>query len=46
MSWAVGFMAVIFPLQLVVLLVMDLVELAHIQLELRLPREKDRAHHS
>lgn len=46
MSWMVVFVTVLFPLPLVDLLVMDLVEIAHIQLELRLLRDEQRTHHS
>ena len=46
MSWKVVFVTVLFPLPLVDLLVMDLVEIAHIQLELRLLWDEQRTHHS
>ena len=46
MSWLVVFTTMIFPLLLVVLLVMDLVDLDRKQLESPLPQGKDRAHHA
>lgn len=46
MPWLVVFTTVIFPLLLVLLLVMDLVDLGPKQLESPLPQGKDRTHHS
>lgn len=46
MSWLVVFTTVIFPLLLVLLLAMDLVEVGPKRLESSLPQGKDRTHHS
>jgi hypothetical protein len=46
MFWLDMFMILILPLQLGVLLVMDLVQLDHMRLKLSLPKDKGRTVHS